>query len=131
MTIGYLSDSFDLLNVRDLDLIAQAGARCTHLVLGVHTDAYAAELSGRPPVVPLDERMTLLGHVRGVAEVVAHDAGSAPTADLHFVAADAPGPEDTADATSAEVLTPGRVTTSTMLQLALQPAEGDRVEAVA
>ena len=77
MSVGYLADSFDLINVRDLDLIAQARARCTRLVVGVFTDEHAEWLFGRRPVVPLSERMAVLRHVRGVDEVVAHDAGSA------------------------------------------------------
>ena len=45
MSVGYLADSFDLINVRDLDLIAQARARCARLVVGVFTDEYVERVS--------------------------------------------------------------------------------------
>ena len=73
MSVGYLADSFDLINVRDLDLIAQARARCARLVVGVFTDDYVERVSGRRPVIPLSERMAVLQQVRGIVEVVAHD----------------------------------------------------------
>lgn len=44
MSVGCLADSFDLINVGDLDLIAQAGARCSRLVVGVFTDEYTEKL---------------------------------------------------------------------------------------
>ena len=93
MSVGYLAGLFDLVNVRDLDLINQARAGCARLVLGVFTDEYVETVSGRRPVVPLEERMTLLRHVRGVAAVVPDDgsAGSRSTVpDVWFVAGDRP-----------------------------------------
>lgn len=72
MTYGYLACSFDLLNVRHLDLIAQASTSCDRLVVGVLTDEHAEALHGRRPVVPLRERLDLIRHVRSVAEVIVH-----------------------------------------------------------
>ena len=60
MSVGYLADSFDLINVRDLDLIAQARARCTRPIVGVFTNQYTEWVSGRRPVLPLSERMAVL-----------------------------------------------------------------------
>lgn len=74
MSVGYLACSFDLLNVGHLDLIAQAKGLCDRLVVGVCSDAAIERADGRPPVVPLAERTALVGHVRGVDEVVVHDA---------------------------------------------------------
>lgn len=73
MSKGYLAASFDLLNVGDLDVIAQARQRCDHLTVGVFSDAYVEQCSGRGPVIPLAERLELLCHVRGVDTVVVHD----------------------------------------------------------
>jgi cytidyltransferase-like protein len=75
---GYLSSAFDLLNVGDLDLIAQARQRCDHLVVGVHSDEYVERVTGRAPVVPLVERMALVGHIRGVDAVIMHDDADQP-----------------------------------------------------
>jgi len=73
LTHGYLAGAFDLLNVGDLDAIRQALERCDQLVVGVYTDQYAEKISGRLPVVPFDERSELVRHVRGVADIAAHD----------------------------------------------------------
>jgi len=130
MVIGYAVGSFDLLNVRDLDVIAQAGERCSSLLLGVLTDDAAEALHGRRPVVPLVERMALLEHVRGVAEVVVHDVDVATRADLLFVTSPAAAvllPEP------VELLVPRRDTASPMLRAALSIGSGRDagVEAVA
>lgn len=74
MICGYLACSFDLLNVGDLDVIAQARDLCNHLTVGVYSDACVERRNGRPPVVPLSERLALVRHVRGVDAVVVHEA---------------------------------------------------------
>jgi hypothetical protein len=120
MSVGYFADLFDLINVRDLDLINQARDGCAHLVLGVYTDDYAEERLGHRPVVPLSERMALLRHVRGVAEVVADDGTGrrAGSADVRFVAVDRPD----LSARVAVRLWPQRESASALLQRVLRPA---------
>ena len=127
MSVGYLADSFDLINVRDLDLIAQAYAQCSHLVLGVFTDEYAERVFGRRPVVPLGERIALLRHVRGVAAAIPHSQDVEPIladAEVVFVAADVPVQviEDPV------VLTPRRHTDSPVLRSALLAADLQAVD---
>lgn len=125
MSVGYLTDSFDLINVRDLDLIAQARARSTRLVVGVFTDEYAEWLFGRRPVVPLSERMAVLQHVQGIDEVVAHDDGSAQgMADVVLFAAD-DTPRELAD--QAVWLTPRRRSESVVLRNALAAVDQEAV----
>jgi bifunctional ADP-heptose synthase (sugar kinase/adenylyltransferase) len=123
MSVGYLADSFDLINVRDLDLIAQARARCARLVVGVFTDEYAERVFGRRPIIPLSERMAVLREVRGIVEVVAHDDASADdvSAAIRFAAADAP--QDLAE--EAVWLTPARRSASVVLRnvLAIEDQE--------
>ncbi len=129
MIVGYLSDSFDLLNIRDLDLVEQAAELCDRLVLGVHTDDYAEELTGRRPVVPLEERLALTAQLRGVAAVSPHDAATPPpSGSLHLVTS--------ADlAAGSHLLTSRRDTASPLLRAALRPtsaaADADPAEAVA
>lgn len=127
MSVGYLADAFDLINVRDLDLIAQAHRRCSRLILGVFTDEYAEQTSGRRPVIPLAERMAILEHVRGVAGVVPHEGEvdaldrtsgqmSPPVCEV-FAAVDSPA------SFGQEVtwLTPVRYSQSAYLRTALAP----------
>lgn len=116
MVQGFLADSFDLLNVRDLDLIAQAAGRCSGLVVGVFTDDYASAVLGSDPVVPLAERLALVQHVRGVAAALPFD-GTWPSGLARvevFVAADRPTPP-----WPSSVLTPRRATSSPILARAL------------
>ena len=85
MSVGYLPNVFDMLNVRDLALIAQARQHCSQLVVGVFSDDFAERLLGRRPVVPMAERVAMVSHVRGVDAVVVHDGVSpAPERDVAF-----------------------------------------------
>jgi glycerol-3-phosphate cytidylyltransferase len=69
--VGYAPGVFDLFHVGHLDLLRRAADRCDRLVAGVLTDELAEALSGARPIVPLIERMEIVGSVRHVAEVVA------------------------------------------------------------
>ena len=73
MISGYFAAAFDLLNVRDLDLIEQAATRCEHLVVGVFSDDLVEERLGRRPVVPADERIRLVAGLRRVDHVQLHN----------------------------------------------------------
>lgn len=125
MGVGYLSGSFDLLNVGDLDVIAQAGARCAELQVGVHPDEAVEALTGRPPVVPLAERLALVQHVRGVHAAEVHDPrhGFPVGVSTVFVVAGAPTPAPE----GAVLLTPERETASAALRAALRAPVGEAV----
>lgn len=125
MTIGYLAGAFDLINVRDLDLIAQASQYCSTLVVGVFTDDFAERQYGRPPVVPLVERMALVSHVRGVASVTVHDRTTLPVdpeVRRFTVAGDEPLPYTE----HSWVLRSTRVTASAILRETLEPLRNGR-----
>jgi cytidyltransferase-like protein len=122
MTSGYLACSFDLLNVADLDVIGQARRRCDRLVVGVYTDEYAERASGRPPVVPLSERVEILRHVRGVDQVLEHDGSDQEAirrSQLVFTVGDVDLPESPS---GTILLRPTRTTRSRELRDALAPA---------
>jgi glycerol-3-phosphate cytidylyltransferase len=68
--VGYAPAVFDLFHVGHLDLLRRAEAGCDRLVAGVATDELATALLGFRPVVPLIERMEIVGNVRHVDEVV-------------------------------------------------------------
>jgi bifunctional ADP-heptose synthase (sugar kinase/adenylyltransferase) len=126
MSVGYLPNAFDLINVRDLDLIAQATMHCSRLVVGVFTDDFAEQLLGRRPVVPMVERMALVAHIRGVDQVVEHDGSSLvvqPDVRIFSVAGDValPGVGDT------WLLQSTRETTSVTLREALQAVRRENV----
>lgn len=117
---GYLAGAFDLLNVADLDAIDQVRGRCERLVLGVYTDEYVQHLTGRPPVVPLSERLELTSHVRGVDAVVVHDHDQLATLHAEYRLFETAEVTDQADP-SVEQIIPQRRTASRELQAALAP----------
>jgi Cytidylyltransferase-like len=117
--VGYLARSFDLINVRDLELIAQARRCCELLIVGVYADDTVLALTGRPPLVPLSERLALVSHVRGVDQAVVHDpeASTAESGVVVFVERGS-GSADQPAAVSLEVT---RHTESSALRQALAP----------
>lgn len=118
MTVGYLADSFDMINVRDLDLVAQARALCSRLIIGVFTDEYTEELLGRRPIVPFAERLSIVRHLRGVDDVVEHNPNTAMVEGVHFLPADRLAAALPGDA-YLQVLVPMRGTSSSVLRDAL------------
>ncbi len=125
MSLGYLACSFDLLNVGHLDLIAQARQLCDRLIVGVYTDEAIERADGRPPVTPLAERTALIGHVRGVDEVVVHDAVPVRGAEATLVLVDDDGAHPIV--VRELVLAPRRKTTSPVLLAAQQPGRDGAV----
>lgn len=124
MSSGYLVATFDLLNVRDLDLIEQAASRCDHLVVGVLSDEFVEQRLGRRPVVPADERVRLVGNVRGVDHALVHDDWPADL-EVTFALRDE---AFLIDGRPLVILESHRESRSTILQQALMPA---RMQAVA
>lgn len=127
--VGYLACAFDLINVRDLDLVGQARTHCSYLIAGVFSDAYVEAVTGRPPVVPQSERAELVSRLRGVAEVVVHEGSSTPPAGtLVFSVLGAPG---SPNGDGAVRLVPRRASQSSLLRDALRHQTEDPGEAVA
>lgn len=80
--VGRLTGPFGLVTVGLLDVLAQARGRCDHLVARVRTDAAIERHDGRPPVMPLEERLRLVGALRHVDAVeVAPDGEDLDDAD--------------------------------------------------
>jgi glycerol-3-phosphate cytidylyltransferase len=67
---GYVPGVFDMFHVGHLNIVRAARAQCDHLIVGVVSDEVVQRVKGRPPIVPLDERMEILSELRLVDEVV-------------------------------------------------------------
>jgi Cytidylyltransferase-like len=125
MCVGYLARSFDLFNVGDLDVIEQASNHCRELVLGVLNDELVKEVYGRPPIVPIDQRVFLLDHVRGVSRVEVHSGWDGPVEKnwmIFAVADETPEPPP-----ESIFLMPSRRTASPALLDALEPVRSRAV----
>lgn len=92
MSVGYLAGAFDVITVADLDVIGQARALCSRLLVGVVTDDDAERWLGRLPMAPVEERMAVLRHIEGVADVVVH--GEPAATSIRFAAVGDPAPPD-------------------------------------
>ena len=72
--IGYAPGAYDLFHVGHLNILRHAAEHCDHLIAGVVSDEMLLLTKGRLPVVPLAERMEIVGNLRFVdgvhAEVV-------------------------------------------------------------
>lgn len=65
-TVGYAPGAYDLFHVGHLNLLRHARSRCDYLVAGVVSDGMAERAKGRPPVVPLVERLEIVRSIRFV-----------------------------------------------------------------
>jgi glycerol-3-phosphate cytidylyltransferase len=65
-TVGYAPGAFDLFHIGHLNLLRHARSRCDYLVAGVVSDEMAERAKGRPPVVPLTERLEIVRSLRYV-----------------------------------------------------------------
>ena len=67
--VARLTGPFGLVTVEVLDVLAQARGRGDRLLARVFTDEALERLEGHPPVMPLAERLRLVGALRDVADV--------------------------------------------------------------
>lgn len=70
-TIGYAAGAFDLFHVGHLNVLRQASEHCDYLIAGVVSDELCYRTKGRYPIIPLAERLEIVGHIRFVDEAVA------------------------------------------------------------
>ncbi|GHH19511.1 adenylyltransferase/cytidyltransferase family protein [Streptomyces lanatus] len=66
--LGYAPGVFDLFHVGHLNVLRRARGHCDRLIAGVCSDDLVVRLKGRPPVVPLAERLQIVRSVRHVDE---------------------------------------------------------------
>lgn len=67
--IGYAPGGYDLFHIGHLNVLRHAADHCDHLVAGVVSDEMLTLAKGRPPVVPLAERMEIVRSLRFVDAV--------------------------------------------------------------
>ena len=65
---GYVPSVYDMFHVGHLNVIRAARPYCDHLIVGVVTDEVVEAVKGKPPIVPLRERMEIVGALRDVDE---------------------------------------------------------------
>ncbi|RWZ50895.1 cytidyltransferase [Labedella phragmitis] len=74
--IGYAAGAFDLFHVGHLNILKHAKSACDYLIAGVVSDELLISRKRVTPVIPLAERMEIVGDIRYVDQVVAEDLPS-------------------------------------------------------
>lgn len=72
-TVGYAPGVYDLFHIGHLNILKHARSQCDRLVAGVVSDEMALLAKGRTPVVPLAERLEIVGSISHVDEAVLED----------------------------------------------------------
>lgn len=70
LVIGFTAGVYDLFHVGHLNLLESAREKCDYLRVGVISDEVCSVLKRKQPVIPLDDRMRILGALRCVDDVV-------------------------------------------------------------
>ena len=69
LRVGYAAGVYDLFHIGHLNILRMAKSRCDILVAGVVSDEMALRAKGRPPVIPLAERVEIVSHISFVDRV--------------------------------------------------------------
>ncbi len=68
--VGYAPGVFDMFHVGHVNILRRARLACDYLIAGVVADDVALAQKGRLPVVPEDERLEIVSHVRFVDQAI-------------------------------------------------------------
>ena len=68
---GYAPGAYDMFHIGHLNVLKHAASRCDRLIAGVVTDEVVEQVKGQPPIVPLAERIEIVGSIGYVDEAVA------------------------------------------------------------
>lgn len=73
MVIGYTQGTFDMFHIGHLNLLKNAKAQCDFLVVGVNSDELVNQYKNKSVIVPLAERMDIVGAIKFVDRVIKCD----------------------------------------------------------
>lgn len=70
MIIGYTSGVFDMFHIGHLNILRRAKEKCDYLIVGVSTDEVVQSYKNKTPIIPYEQRATIVAAIRYVDEVV-------------------------------------------------------------
>ncbi len=68
--IGYTTGVFDMFHIGHLNILKRAKEQCEYLIVGVSTDEVVETYKHKRPVIPFEERITIVEAIRYVDKVV-------------------------------------------------------------
>ena len=68
--IGYTTGVFDLFHIGHLNILKRAKEQCEYLIVGVSTDELVKEYKHKVPVIPFEERKTIVEAIKYVDKVI-------------------------------------------------------------
>lgn len=68
--IGYTTGVFDMFHIGHLNILRQAKELCDYLIVGVSTDELVESYKHKTPIIPFDERKSIIEAIMYVDKVV-------------------------------------------------------------
>lgn len=68
--VGYTAGVYDLFHVGHLNILKRAKEQCEYLIVAVSTDELVMEYKNKVPVIPYEERKTIIEAIKYVDRVV-------------------------------------------------------------
>tara|TARA_B100000902_G_scaffold148353_1_gene145104 strand:- start:774 stop:1208 length:435 start_codon:yes stop_codon:yes gene_type:complete len=73
LIIGYTTGVFDLFHIGHLNILRRAREKCDKLIVGVTTDELLKIYKNKSPIIPFEERISIVKSIKYVDEVVPQD----------------------------------------------------------
>lgn len=70
MIIGYTTGVFDMFHIGHLNILKRAKEQCDFLIVGVSTDDLVQKAKNKIPIIPFNERCSIVEAIRFVDKVV-------------------------------------------------------------
>lgn len=68
--MGYTTGVFDLFHIGHLNVLKRAKEQCEYLIVGVSTDEVVQGYKHKTPIIPFEERISIVESIKYVDEVV-------------------------------------------------------------
>lgn len=70
MIVGYTTGVFDMFHIGHLNILRQAKEFCDYLIVGVSTDELVGTYKHKSPIIPYEERASIVSAIKYVDKVI-------------------------------------------------------------